>query len=62
MASEATAPSSHAQNFADKEINDSVGGLLVNAVNPGDSIISVSFVAAPDLHDSDFETLKASIA
>ena len=62
MATEATAQSSDIQHSANNEIGDSSRGPLVNTLKPGDSIISVSFVAARELYGDDFEPLKASMA
>ena len=62
MATEATAQSSDIQHSANNEIGDSTRGQLVNTLKPGDSIISVSFVAARELYGDDFEPLKATMA
>lgn len=62
MATEATAQSSDIQHSANNEIGDNSRGKLVNTLKPGDSIISVSFVAARELYGDDFEPLKASMA
>jgi hypothetical protein len=62
MATEVTAPSSDAQFSANKELTASFCDQLVNAVSPGDTIISVSFVAARDLYGNNLEPLKASMA
>jgi hypothetical protein len=62
MATEVTSQSSDTQHSANQEIGDNFGGPLVNTLKPGDSIISVSFVAARELYGNDFEPLKASMA
>lgn len=62
MATEATAQSSDIQNSANNQIGNKSRGQLVNTLKPGDSIISVSFVAARELYGDDFEPLKARMA
>jgi len=62
MATEVTAQSSDIQHSANQGIDDNTRGQLVNTLKPGDSIISVSFVAARELYGDDFEPLKATMA
>ena len=62
MATEVTAQSSDIQHSANNNTGDNFGGQLVNTLKPGDSVISVSFVAARELYGDDFEPLKARMA
>lgn len=62
MASEFTAQSSDFQHSVNNETSDNNRGQLVNNLKPGDSVISVSFVAARELYGDDFEPLKKSMA
>lgn len=62
MADEATAPSLNSEHSTDEECDKDLAYLLVDSVNPGNSVISVSFVTASEIYGNDFEQLKASMA
>lgn len=62
MATEVTAQSSDIQHSANNNTGVNFRGQHVNTLKPGDSVISVSFVAARELYGDDFELLKAAMA
>ena len=62
MAAQATTLSSSSQSSADKEFDDNLAFQLINSVNPGNSVINLSFVAAREVYGEDLDELKATIA
>ena len=62
MAAQATAPSLGPQFSSNQDFVDNFASQLVHAVNPGNSIINISFVTAREVYGDNFDELKASIA
>jgi hypothetical protein len=62
MAAETTAPPFGSQFSTDQDISDNFAFQLVDAVNPGNSVINISFVTAREIFGDNFDELKASIA
>ena len=62
MAAQTTAPSSGPQFSADQGFVDNFDFQLVDAVNPGNSVINISFVTAREVYGDNFDELKAPIA
>lgn len=62
MAAEATTPCAGSQFSVEQALNDNFAFQLVDAVNPGNSVISLSFVTAREVYGDNFDELKATIA